>query len=334
MFEFIAGGYLGTRPGTENARNVSERSGRQVADVLSREIAALPVDRGRFTPSLYFVLESLDFRLVRRLLAVVDMRLYLLLVLTGCMAKPPADDAPPTPANNPNNPGMAPKPSPDDSPKPSTGAMSKPRPKGAAADMAGASMSSCEKLTCTDLGCGDHDDGCGGKVTCGACGSSGSCAPDSNEPNDSSSQATTLKDMSDKCETQDISLNINQDGDQDWFTFHASDTWTAGNPDVWVNDNFVGPPAPGEPGLVVTIYYICDSGGDNHSCYGTGVTPVTDQGLSGCQGPPNQVWLVPGCSGLDESGTVFMQVKAATKGTVCSEHPLTIYVGNEISCSL
>ncbi|HEY8077846.1 MAG TPA: hypothetical protein VIF62_27155 [Labilithrix sp.] len=207
--------------------------------------------------------------------------------------------------------------------------------------------SSCTPKTCEDLGgkCGDHDDGCGGTVSCGACkpactpktcaqlgktcgtapdGCGGtascgtcpsSCKNDAHEPNDSQAGATALAAMQDSPDSSNtVDSLVLADGDEDWFLVPVADTGFDGNPRI---EATVG------ADYEIGVFYVCDAGGDASYCP-DGATQDDTIGM-GCRGT-RDVALKTSCSGIDESGKTWIRVRKTASDGMCSGYTLTIVV--------
>lgn len=194
----------------------------------------------------------------------------------------------------------------------------------------------CTPTTCETMGamCGAPDDGCGTPLNCGTCDTGSACidgrcacAPDPTEPaNDSRLSAPNLGTFADGDDPPDgvyTDFSIGSDRDVDWARFTIRDTFDAGNPNLLVTLDRV----PAGSTYALSAFYVCSSGGDSTSCsmgsadneVGRGCTQanVTSTGA---------VQLATECSGTDESGTLYVRVRAATWGGSCAPHRLTLRV--------
>lgn len=193
----------------------------------------------------------------------------------------------------------------------------------------------CTPRTCEEMGamCGAPDDGCGMPLDCGSCGGGscidGSCActPDAREPNDSNTVAPNLGSFDDSADPPDgvyTNMNIDDAGDVDWVRFTIVDGFDFGNPNLLVTLDQV----PAGSTYALSAFYVCTSGGDSSACaigsadneIGRGCTTSVAGGGSG------QVQIESECSGTDESGALYVRVRATTWGDSCDPHRLTLRV--------
>jgi hypothetical protein len=179
----------------------------------------------------------------------------------------------------------------------------------------GACPTNCSPKTCAQLGksCGTWDDGCGTTASCGTCPTP--CPADAKEPNDDRSRATDLGPLADSPVTPVSipSLSL-PDGDEDWFTAKVADAGWFGNPRIQVSAGHA---------MEVTIYYVCNAGGDDSSC-AAGTTPDDAIG-HGCRGTGASS-LSTSCSTWDESGTAYIRVRKTTSDNLCGAYTLDVRV--------
>lgn len=196
----------------------------------------------------------------------------------------------------------------------------------------------CTPRTCESIGamCGAPDDGCGNTLDCGNCGGEACidgrcvCTPDPGEPgNDSRSSSPNLGSFADGDDPPDHEYGegaIGREGDVDWVRYRILDTYDVpigSNPDLLVTLDRV----PADSTYTLSAFYVCDSGGDSTSCaqgsadneIGRGCTRtgITSAGA---------VRLETECSGSDESGTLYVRVRAETWSGTCEAHRLTLRV--------
>jgi hypothetical protein len=180
----------------------------------------------------------------------------------------------------------------------------------------GKCQEACTPKTCKDLGktCGTAPDGCGGTVSCGKCDTGTPCT-DKDEPNETNAAAKdlgTLKDSPDSSAVVDA-LTAG-DGDEDWFSMTVTDSGLDGNPVVDVS-------ATGN--LEIGVFFVCDSGGDGSYCP-DGDTQDNTIG-KGCRGT-HDVVLDASCSGLTDSGKAFVRVRKTASDGACTPYTLTALV--------
>jgi hypothetical protein len=177
---------------------------------------------------------------------------------------------------------------------------------------------SCKKKTCDDLSvsCGTHDDGCGGTVSCGTCATA--CATDAHEPNDTSAQAGDLgatADTDDKVFT--ISNLDSSDGDEDWFKIAVADKGWNGNPVIDVTST--------DEKLEVAAFHACISLPNYSYCYYDG-TQTNVEGLGNGCAAAGHVTLKTDCKGIDESGETYVRVRKTSNDLSCHSYDLKIEV--------
>jgi len=193
----------------------------------------------------------------------------------------------------------------------------------------------CEAATCEALGamCGEHDDGCGGTLSCGTCadgtaciaGACG-CAEDDAEPNDARTIPHLLPDFTDDPDTSMTfdAFNLSDATDEDWYELHVADDFDFGNPQVRVTLD--GIPAGSDYDL--GVWYVCDSGGDGTTCtsgatdnmIGRGCTSETTGALQ------EAVELDTNCSGSGDDGTLYVRVTSRTWAGSCDGYALAVSV--------
>lgn len=194
----------------------------------------------------------------------------------------------------------------------------------------------CVPRTCATMGamCGAPDDGCGTPLDCGSCAGDGvcidgrcACMPDAREPNDSNTVAPNLGSFDDAADPPDAvfaDMNIDDASDVDWVRFSIADGFDFGNPNLLVTLEQV----PSGATYSLSAFYVCASGGDSSTCalgmadneLGRGCTRSVTSGAAG------QVQIETECSGTDESGTLYVRVRATTWSGSCAPHRLTLRV--------
>jgi hypothetical protein len=198
----------------------------------------------------------------------------------------------------------------------------------------------CVPTTCDAIGyhCGSPDNGCGLALNCGSCDPDamcivGNCAcmPDTHEPNNSNTRATTEPEMNDAAPGQNATFsdfNLDSATDVDWITFHVHNGATLGYPHVGVR--LYNIPAGSDYDL--GAWYACDNNNDNTTCAtGTSDNMIGRGCVSTLAGIAEEnVDLTTNCGGVagfgDASGTVFIRVTAPTFGGMCSNYLLDIRV--------
>lgn len=174
----------------------------------------------------------------------------------------------------------------------------------------------CAPATCGSLGktCGSHDDLCGGTVSCGPCTTS--CPADAKESNDKMESATDLGAAKD---TEDPSITVaalqSSDGDEDWFKLKVTDGGFGGNPLITASVS--------DALLEVTIFHVCNSKPDYSYCEGPGTQEDTVG--KGCFAL-GSVKLNLECKGLDESGMTYVRVRKRGVDSSCHAYDLTVKV--------
>ncbi|MCS6797652.1 MAG: hypothetical protein NZ898_03840 [Myxococcota bacterium] len=192
----------------------------------------------------------------------------------------------------------------------------------------------CTPRTCADVGaaCGTIDDGCGGRRECGSC-ASGSCVEgrcrcgaDDVEPNDAQLAATALRELTDAPDSLASyeTWNLHEATDVDWLRMRVRDEFDAGNPIVTVT---LDASATGHD-LDLGAWYVCDAGGDGSACtMGAGDAMLG----RGCLGEtvgdvPESVRIEAECSGTNDTGTLFVRVRARTWSGRCDPYRLRVEV--------
>lgn len=177
----------------------------------------------------------------------------------------------------------------------------------------------CMPLSCATLGktCGTHDDTCGGTVACGACETT--CAKDNKEPNDTMATAVALKDVNDYDNiTQSVATLATADGDEDWFKLKVTDGGFGGNPLITASVT--------DAKLEVTIFHVCDSKPDYSYCADAPAGGKQDDQVGkGCR-RLGSVALNTDCTGLTETGTTYVRVRKPSTDKVCHAYDLSIKV--------
>lgn len=177
----------------------------------------------------------------------------------------------------------------------------------------------CIPLSCATLGktCGTHDDTCGGTVACGACATD--CVKDGKEPNDTMATAVALKDVSDFDNiTQTVPTLASADGDEDWFKLKVTDGGFGGNPLITVSVT--------DAKLEVTVFHVCDSKPDFSYCADTPAGGKQDDQVGkGCR-RVGSVALNTDCTGTTETGMTYVRVRKATTDKVCHAYDLSVKV--------
>jgi hypothetical protein len=179
----------------------------------------------------------------------------------------------------------------------------------------GACPTNCVPKTCQQLGktCGTWDDGCGGTASCGACPTQ--CAPDAKEPNNDRTKAASLGTLTDSPESSRSLYSLTlSDGDEDWFTAKVTDAGWWGNPRIQVST--------ARP-VEVTVFYVCDGGTDYSYCP-SGET--TDNAVGhGCRSTATST-IQTSCNGIDESGTMYVRVRKTKSDGLCGGYSLDVRV--------
>lgn len=148
----------------------------------------------------------------------------------------------------------------------------------------------------------------------------GRCAVDAQEsngpPNDEMAVATSLGRMSDTAEKKDrqktVSGFVGID-DVDWFVLDVADEGWNGNPHVTVRVL--------EPNVELALYYDCAAGPSSSTCE-KGSPNDALLPLPGCRG--SEVTLATSCSGINETGKAFIQVRAQDQA--CHGYALDVLV--------
>jgi hypothetical protein len=193
----------------------------------------------------------------------------------------------------------------------------------------------CVAGVCETMGysCGTYDDGqntfpCGTCLDGATCSANHTCtrARDAKETNDTVSTATQLGDFNDydDKEVELEALSIDSQQDVDWFRFHITDGFDAGNPDGHVTLSHVNVVNGYDVGWLkepheLTVWFKCD-GADNGSSVECGewyTTEDTDSlrdpalGVGCTVNATHLVWahISASCSTTSDNGTVTVRVK-------------------------
>ncbi|MFO0742725.1 MAG: hypothetical protein U0270_43025 [Labilithrix sp.] len=181
----------------------------------------------------------------------------------------------------------------------------------------------CKKKTCDDLGaaCGTHDDGCGGTVSCGTCATA--CATDAKEPNDVQGKATDLGKFAD---TEDKTIELKNlasaDGDEDWFKMDVTDEGFGSNPTIEITST--------DAKLEVSVFHQCKALPNYSYCYGPGKTEkngaTNDENGLGCINM-GKTTVKTDCKGTNEAGTTYIRVRKNVSDMSCHSYDLkaTVY---------
>jgi hypothetical protein len=176
----------------------------------------------------------------------------------------------------------------------------------------------CKAKTCDQLGaaCGTHDNGCGGTVSCGTCATA--CATDAKEPNDTQAKAVDLGKFAD---TEDKKIQVKNlasaDGDEDWFKMDVQDAGFGGNPRIEITAT--------DAKLEVTVFHMCKSLPNFSFCDGPGKQDNADATGFGCTNM-GKVTLKTDCTGMNEDGTTYVRVRKNVSDMSCHSYDLTAYV--------
>jgi hypothetical protein len=174
------------------------------------------------------------------------------------------------------------------------------------------------------------DDGCGGAVSCGACGAGATCmagacacAPDASEPNDDRSESTGLGTLTDSPDSSRTVTGhaLGSSDDEDWFHVDVEDGTDFGNPQVTVTLSAI----PSGSDYDLEIFYLCS--GNASVC--TAGTPVTlmDGCASRSRGSGDETaGLSAECSGIDDSGLLLVRVVSTTWSGSCEPYDLLVDV--------
>ena len=180
----------------------------------------------------------------------------------------------------------------------------------------GACATACQPKTCAQLAksCGTHADGCGGMANCGACAAT--CSADAWEGNDTAATAKSIGAMSDSPDSGKYVQNLTlPDGDADWFRTKISDDGLDGNPYI---------KATTSRALEVSVFYVCDGGGDASYCPNS-VDKADGTIGKGCRGTTS-AGLKTSCSGLTDSGTAYIRVRKLASDGQCVSYRLDVDV--------
>lgn len=200
-------------------------------------------------------------------------------------------------------------------------------------------LRSCTAMRCEDMPaieCGLVDDGCGRRINCGMCDEAAgqrcesnvcTCMPDDNEPNESRSGLTSIASLNDFDDPPPVPLDgtIHEAGDEDWYQFTIVDGGAGGNPVIRVE--LEGVPAGSD--YAISAYFDCsDATGANNltSCTEGANDDTVEQGCTGTGGV-DRVILSTECDWTtDESGTLWVRVRAATWGGTCGGYTARVTV--------
>lgn len=144
----------------------------------------------------------------------------------------------------------------------------------------------------------------------GSAGSGGACIEADQEPDDTEDTAIARPDAKD-CDGTGSSFagTLENAADQDWFKFHGDDQIGCD-----VNPTFE---AVASGTLVVCAYFECDSGTTNVKCGSAAQGSTSALGKTGCCSSTKFTTEV-NCSGtLEDSSTVYVQVKSASNNAAC-----------------
>jgi hypothetical protein len=181
-----------------------------------------------------------------------------------------------------------------------------------------------------DFACGTTVDDAGTTFACGTCAASDcvdhqcTVAPDAREDNNTPARATLLGDFDDAADRtlalDDLSIH---GGDEDWFRFHITDGFDAGNPDGsielvdrtrdlgWLSSSHE-----------LTVWFKCDTGnvastvrcGEwfTEQARNTLTDPLLGVGCTsdGTYVVWSEIW--PSCQGIEDSGIVTFRVRKRT----------------------
>ncbi len=183
----------------------------------------------------------------------------------------------------------------------------------------------CVPKTCEELGktSGTTDDGCGKPLACGGAVPKCGDAKGSNHTKETAADLGTMTDspVSENPQVAPVPesrllKDLKLDAQEDWFKIRVLDGWGGlGNPRVSVA-------VTGEP-VDVSVFYECDSGGDNSGCAGTGLPD--DAFFEGCTGQ-GSVAVDTGCEGWNETGTAWLRIKKSSAEPECATYTLAIEV--------
>lgn len=181
----------------------------------------------------------------------------------------------------------------------------------------GTCASACQPKTCAQLGksCGQHPDGCGGTRDCGACAAT--CAASGTAKAGATPQlALDLGATTDSPDTKKSAFELMlPDGDQDWFKSKVTDGGWDGNPRITAS---VARP------VEVTVFYVCDAGGDASSCPNS--VDVADNMIGkGCKGTSSAQVKVS-CNGVSDNGTAYVRVRKLASDGQCVNYSVDLFV--------
>jgi hypothetical protein len=174
----------------------------------------------------------------------------------------------------------------------------------------------CVSRTCAyeHFACGTFRDVGGDAFDCGTCIGTATCvdhactiSADAREDNDDVARATWLGSLDDRDDAylRLVDLTIDSPTDQDWFQFHVTDAFDAGNPRITLSLT-----AAARHELVV--YFKCDSLDEATVAFcGESQNAVFDPVLGiGCVANATSIQadMVPYCAGIADGGTVTLRV--------------------------
>lgn len=179
-------------------------------------------------------------------------------------------------------------------------------------------------------------DGCGTPLDCGSCGTgscidgSCSCAPDAHEPDDSRTLVSSLGTYDDTDDPPDVVVGthtLDEERDADWFRFAIVDGTDFGgsNPLLTITLDQI----PSGSSYDLSAFYVCDGGTNASTC--TGGARDTEVG-AGCTatgtGSSHSLALQTECEHVstDESGTLYVRVRASTWASTCGPYRVTLRV--------
>jgi hypothetical protein len=193
----------------------------------------------------------------------------------------------------------------------------------------------CRPQTCSERGvqCGMTDNGCGGALDCGMCGTGRECmdnlcvcAADMAEPNERDLDAFmlgTFPDQPDTTMTFDM-FALQTAEDVDFYRVNVVDSAMA-NPVIRVELANI----PAGSDFQLGAWFRCDAGGDATRCdAGTDDTSFGPRGcISEATGTmPERVQLQTFCDTTSETGHVIIRVQAAAWMNACMPYELLVSV--------
>lgn len=194
----------------------------------------------------------------------------------------------------------------------------------------------CAPFTCEDMGwmCGSPDDGCGRPLDCGSCGTGAcidgacSCAPDAHESDDSRSSVTSVGTYSDSDDPPDAVIGthtLDEAGDVDWIRYDITDGTDGGNPRLTVTLDQI----PTGSAYTLSAFYVCDGGTDASTCAAGTADNEVGRGCTAMgTGSSRMVEVETECEHIstDETGTLYVRVRAATWASTCGPYRVTLRV--------